>query len=261
MSAADRVDGWAVVTASSGPEVHGVADAVVPWASVTKALFAVAAWVAVEEGTLDLDGPAGPPGSTLRHLLAHASGLAFDTDTVLAVPGARRIYSNTGIEVAAGLLEARAGMPWADYVVEAVCHPLGMTRTVVAGSAATGVAGPLDDLVLLATELLVPTLVAPSTWADATAVAFPGLAGVLPGFGRQETNDWGLGVEVRDHKSPHWTPTGASPRTFGHFGQAGGFVWVDPEAQVACASLSDRAFGPWAAQAWPLVGASALAEA
>ena len=43
-------------------------------ASVTKPLVARAAQIAVEEGVLDLDTPAGPPGSTVRHLLAHASG-------------------------------------------------------------------------------------------------------------------------------------------------------------------------------------------
>jgi len=260
MSAADLVDGWAVVT-PSGVRPHGVTDAVCAWASVTKALFSLAVWVAVEEGTLDLDAPAGPPGSTLRHLLAHASGLAFEGDVVLARAGARRIYSNTGIEVAAGALEVASGMAWSDYVVEAVCRPLGMDGTVVTGSAAAGASGPLDDLVLLAAELLTPTLVAPETWAAATSVAFPGLPGVLPGFGPQDSNDWGLGVEVRGHKSPHWTPAEASPGTFGHFGQAGGFVWVDPVAGVACASLSDRDFGPWAAEAWPVVGSAALAEA
>lgn len=257
MSATDLVGGWVVVT-PSGVEAHGTTDAVVPWASVTKVLFSLAAWVAVEEGSLDPAQPAGPPGSTLRHLLAHASGLAFDGDAVLAAPGRRRIYSNTGIEVAAGVLEAGAGMPWSHYVDEAVCRPLGMRRTVVGGSAAAGAAGPLDDLALLAAELLTPTLIAPATWREATAVAFPGLPGVLPGFGRQADNAWGLGVEVRDHKDPHWTPPEASPATFGHFGQAGGFVWVDPVARLACASLTDRPFGPWATEAWPAIGSLAF---
>ena len=65
-------------------------------------------------------------------------------------------------------------------------------------------------------------------------LAFPGLAGVLPGFGRFEPNDWGLGFELRDDKRPHWTGTGNSPRTFGHFGAAGTFLWVDPDAGLAC---------------------------
>jgi CubicO group peptidase (beta-lactamase class C family) len=120
--------------------------------------------------------------------------------------------------------------------------------------------GSVRDLVLLATELLAPTLIAPVTLARASTVAFGGLSGVLPGFGRQDPCDWGLGFELRDAKRPHWTGTANSPRTFGHFGQAGGFVWVDPEAQVACVSLSDRAFGPWAAEAWPRLSDAVLAD-
>ncbi|MBA2624896.1 MAG: hypothetical protein H0U89_04750, partial [Acidimicrobiia bacterium] len=110
-------------------------------------------------------------------------------------------------------------------------------------------------------ELLVPSLVAPATLAEATTVAFPGLAGVLPGFGRQDPNDWGLGPELRSTKSPHWTGAGNSPATFGHFGRAGGFLWVDPVARVACACLTDLGFGPWATTAWPALGDAVLAEA
>ena len=80
---------------------------------------------------------------------------------------------------------------------------------------------------------------------------FPRLDGVLPGFGRQTPNDWGLGFELRDHKSPHWTGSRNSPRTFGHFGRSGTFLWVDPAAGIALACLTDRPFGDWAAEAWP----------
>jgi CubicO group peptidase (beta-lactamase class C family) len=100
--------------------------------------------------------------------------------------------------------------------------------------------------------------VAPATLAEATAVAFPGLVGVLPGFGRQDPNDWGLGPELRGHKAPHWTGSRNSPRTFGHFGQAGGFLWVDPDAGLACGCLTDRPFGPWAAAAWPVLADEVL---
>ena len=82
-------------------------------------------------------------------------------------------------------------------------------------------------------------------------VQFPGLDGVLPGFGKQTPNDWGLGFELRDAKSPHWTGARNSPRTFGHFGRSGTFLWVDPDAGVALACLTDRNFGDWAKEAWP----------
>jgi CubicO group peptidase (beta-lactamase class C family) len=113
------------------------------------------------------------------------------------------------------------------------------------------VRGPLSDLLVLAAELQVPRLVAASTLGAATTVAFPGLAGVLPGFGRFDPCDWGLGFELRDAKTPHWTGTRNGSATFGHFGQSGAFVWVDPDAGLACAAACDRAFGPWATTAWP----------
>ena len=69
--------------------------------------------------------------------------------------------------------------------------------------------------------LLAPTVIAAPTLAEATTVAFPHLAGVLPGYGHQDHNDWGLGFELRDDKSPHWTGATNSPDTFGHFGRAG----------------------------------------
>ncbi|HLX78835.1 MAG TPA: hypothetical protein VKR27_08110, partial [Acidimicrobiales bacterium] len=61
-------------------------------------------------------------------------------------------------------------------------------------------------------------------------------------------------------KSPHWTGKNNSTATFGHFGQLGSFIWVDPAVSVALVVLSDRAFGPWAAAAWPVVSDAVLAE-
>ncbi len=222
------------------------------WASLTKLCTALAMAVAVEERTVDLDDPAGPPGSTLAHLLAHASGLGPD-GRVLAPPARRRIYSNEGFDVAGRHLAERAAMPYTRYLTEGVLEPLGM-RGVVApeqGAASHALRGTLADLVALAGELLEPTLVSAATLAHATAVAFPGLDGVLPGFGQQRPCDWGLGFEVRDGKSPHYTGSGNDPRTFGHFGRGGGMCWVDPAAGVAVAVLTDRPFGPWAIEAWP----------
>jgi CubicO group peptidase (beta-lactamase class C family) len=76
-----------------------------------------------------------------------------------------------------------------------------------------------------------------------------------------EPNDWGLAFELRDRKSPHWTGTLASPRTFGHFGASGTFLWVDPDAALACALLADREFGNWAKEAWPRFSDAVYAEA
>jgi CubicO group peptidase (beta-lactamase class C family) len=265
--ALDQLDSWPVETAAAGVVAaegvlarHGPADRVLPWASVTKLLSASAVLVGVEEGIVELDEPAGPPGSTVRHLLAHASGLPPDEGPPIATPGERRIYSNAGFEAVAALVAERAEMPFAEYVSAALLEPVGMRATRLEGSPASGASGPLEDLLAFGRELLDPRFVAPETLAEATEVAFPGLAGVLPGYGRQEANDWGLGFELRDGKSPHWTGARNSPRTFGHFGRAGTFLWVDPEAGLACACLTDRPFGDWAIEAWPALADAALAE-
>ncbi len=265
MTALDVVADWPVGTAAvavidgSGVRASVGPDTALPWASVTKLLTALATLVAAGEGTVSLDDPAGPPGATLRHLLAHASGLAPADDTVLNPPGRRRIYSNRGFEVLAEHVATRAGAPFADYARRAVLDPLGMSDTRLVGSPAAGATGPLADLVALGRELLTPTLV-PDLMPEATTTAFPGLVGVLPGFGRQEPNDWGLGFEIRDGKRPHWTGERNSPRTFGHFGQSGSFLWVDPEAGLACACLTNRRFGDWAARCWPELSDRVLAQ-
>jgi CubicO group peptidase (beta-lactamase class C family) len=220
-------------------------------ASVSKLLVGMAALVAVEEGAVELDEPAGPHGATVRHLLAHASGLAFDTDRVLAAPGQRRIYSNVGIERFAAHLAARTGIAFGDYLREAVTAPLEMHDTALRGSPAHAVVSTVDDLLRLGRELLAPRLVAPATLADATRVHFPDLAGVVPGVGSFAPNPWGLTFEVRGDKDPHWTGGRNSPRTFGHFGATGTFLWVDPDAGLACAVLTGQDFGPWALETWP----------
>ena len=267
MDALRAIDGWGSGVAAAGVvraggvlAIHGRVDAELPWASVTKILAGMAFLVALEEGTVDLDEPAGPPGATLRHLLSHASGLPVDGDEPLTEPGRRRIYSNTGIEVAARLLEQRAEMPFADYFAQAVVQALGLAGRL-GGSPAHGYRGPLGDVLALGRELLSPTLVAGETLAEATSVQFPGLVGVLPGLGRMEPNDWGLTFELRDAKSPHWTGLHNSERTFGHFGASGTFLWVDPVAGLACGVLTDRRFGDWAKEAWPAFSDAVLAEA
>jgi CubicO group peptidase (beta-lactamase class C family) len=220
-------------------------------ASVSKLLVGMAALVAVEEGAIEWDEPAGPPGATVRHLLAHASGLAFDADRLLAAPGQRRIYSNVGIERFAEHLAARTGIAFGDYLREAVTAPLDMRDTALRGSPAHAVVSTVDDLLRLGRELLAPRLVAPETLADATRAHFPDLAGVVPGVGSFTPNPWGLTFEVRGDKDPHWTGERNSPRTFGHFGGTGTFLWVDTDAGLACAALTGRDFGPWALERWP----------
>lgn len=254
----DVIADWPVPNAAVGvtsPDqtigVGGDATWVTRIASVAKLLVGVSALVALEEETITLSEPAGPEGSTVEHLLAHASGLAFDSDRMLSVPGRRRIYSNTGIEVFATHLEQKAGMGFEQYLAAGVLEPLGMRSTTLRGSPAHHVWSNVEDLLVLARELLAPTLVTPATLTDATRPHFPDLAGVLPGIGSFDPNPWGLTFEIRAEKSPHWTGERNSRATFGHFGGAGTFLWVDPEVGLAAVALTDREFDKWAMEVWP----------
>jgi CubicO group peptidase (beta-lactamase class C family) len=265
MEALRQVDEWpcahvAVGVAGRLEGTHGDVDRDFAWASVTKLASAVAILVAAEEGLVDLDEDAGPPGSTLRHLLAHASGVAFDRPLRSFPPGHRRVYSNVGIEMAADHVAAAAGMPFAQYFSEALVGPLQLSGTTLPGSPASGAVASVADLARVAHELLSPTgLVSTSTIDDLATVQYPGLRGVLPGWGMRDPNDWGLGFEIRHDKTPHWTGTANSPATYGHFGQSGTFVWVDPEARLALVALTDRDFDEWARTAWPQLSDAVLA--
>ena len=266
VDALEAIDGWGAAHATAavvGPHgviaQHGDAERVFRWASVTKLATALAVLTAVDEGSLDLDQPAGPPGSTVRHLLAHASGLTFDGDAVLARPGTRRIYSNAGFDALGAVLESRDGRPFAVAQSDRVLAPLGMADTELLERPSQGLHGPLGDGVALARELLRPTLIGAALTDEARSVVFPGLKGVLPGLGAFDPLDWGLGFEIRDGKDPHWTGSRNSPATFGHFGGAGTFLWVDPAIDRALVCLTDREFDRWALEAWPPFSDSVVA--
>lgn len=262
------IENWPVGTASAAvvrddgqvAGTFGPVDHRYPLASVTKPLTAYAALVAVEEGAIDLDEEAGPKGSTVRHLLAHTSGLAFDEHRTQYEPGTRRLYSNTGFETLADHLAKVTDIPFPEYLRQAVLEPLGMTATELSGSPAWAGTSSVADMIRFAAELQSPRLLPPESVTRATTLQFPGLDGVLPGYGRQRPNDWGLGFEIRGEKSPHWTGVSSSPRTFGHFGQAGTFLWVDPELRAGCVALTNRAFGEWAIESWPFFTDAVVTE-
>jgi CubicO group peptidase (beta-lactamase class C family) len=270
LAALEALDDWPVTTAAAavvGPRgvlaSHGDVTQSFALASVTKPLVARAAHVAVEEGAVDLDTAAGPPGSTVRHLLAHASGVQMHSAQVLAEPGRRRMYSNYGFTMLAEALEGASDIEFGRYQAEAVFEPLGMTGSRLDGgadAAGFGATSTAADLAAFAGDLLRPTTVSSQLHAEAATVQFPGLDGVLPGFGVQRPNDWGLGFEIKGTKTPHWTGGSNSPRTFGHFGQSGTFLWADPACDLALVVLTDRDFGDWARSAWPALSDAVISE-
>lgn len=261
MEALRRIGDWpvhrvaaAIIDPAGSVQTVGEVDHVFALASMTKPIVAWAILVAVEEGSVALDDAVGQPGCTLRHLLAHAGGYAFDGDAPIAAPGRRRIYSNTGIELAAAHVETATGMSIGDYTAQAVLQPLGMAAARLVRSPAQGMIASVADVITFIGELIQPSLIDLATASDACTAQFGDLAGVVPGFGSFDPCPWGLGVEIRGDKAPHWMGRRTSPATFGHYGGAGTLMWVDPDTHCAAVALTDRRFEDWADDArtlWP----------
>lgn len=250
--------GVAVVD-NDGVHTRGNTSHVQRIASVSKPLAAWATLIAVEEGSVSLEDPVGQQDCTLRHLLAHAGGYPFFGDEPVGKPAVKRIYSNTGFDMIAAHVESRTGMDFGQYMAEAVFSPLGMNSTELKGSCAKDVHSNVTDLVAFTRELRRPSLIARDTYLEAVTPAFPTIDGVLPGLGHMDPCPWGLGVEIRGRKSPHWTSPDNSSATFGHFGGIGTFLWVDPVADVACVMLAEREFDEWGAEYWPAFSTAVLA--
>lgn len=255
------IDSWPVPHAAcavirSGEVVasHGEINRIFRLASISKVITSWTCLIAVEEGSVSLDDAVGPPGSTLRHCLAHAAGYGFDTATPIMGVGKRRIYSNTGIEIAAAHVAERTGMMFSEYMREAIFEPLGMNDTSLKASPAYAILSTIHDMALFMKELMKPALITAVTAQDAITVQYPELGGVIPGLGSYKPNPWGLGIEIRDRKQPHWTGSMNSPQTFGHFGGSGTMMWIDPTIDVGLIALTDRNFDEWSAEAlvaWP----------
>ena len=244
----------AVINHESVVATHGETDRVFRLASISKVIAGWTCLIAVEEGSVSLDDAVGPPGATLRHCLAHASGYGFDTATPIMGVGKRRIYSNTGIETAANHIAERTGMMFSEYMREAIFVPLGMDDSSLKASPAYAVFSTVDDMALFMQELIQPTLISDATAKDAVTIQYPELGGVIPGLGSYKPNPWGLGIEIRDGKQPHWTGSLNSPQTFGHFGGSGTMMWIDPTIDTGLIALTDLNFDKWSAEAlvaWP----------
>src|SRR4051794_40259410 len=192
-------------------------------ASVTKLLSSLAVLAAVEAGHLGLDDEPGdervPAGATVRHLLAHASGVPAELGEVQPVrgtrgrePGQRRGYSNAGVRLLAGGGGRGGGAGLRDWLGASVLAPLGGSSPAlgpdrgVGQDPAAGAVTTLPDLAMLAGCLLErgAPVVAAALFDDAVTVQFPGLAGLVPGVGRYDPCDWGLGFELKDGKRRHW---------------------------------------------------------
>lgn len=235
----------------------GDQDKVYPWMSVTKLVTSRTILGAIENGVLELDQPLpqlpgvrDPRPVSVADLLAHRSGLDQERREFSRAPHSRRVYSNSGYEILGELLSERSGVPFDTWAAEMVFSPLGIKRKM-RGSPAWGMHGSLRELLTFAYEAACPRFLSPklfSAWSRRDEMQLPG---VVPGYGFHRDNAWGLGCEIRAAKDPHWTLPDSSPDTYGHFGQSGSFLWIDPASRLGAVFLGQEPFGPLHKQLWP----------
>lgn len=162
---------WARGFGQADPErgVAATARTIYRVGSVSKLFTDLGVMQLVEHGRVDLDAPVStylpdfapenPYGApiTLRHLMAHRSGLIreppvghyFDASgpslaatvaslndtTLVAEPGSETKYSNAGVAVVGAVLEKVTGTPFAQALESAVLRPIGMQRSGFAPTA------------------------------------------------------------------------------------------------------------------------------
>ncbi|AOZ73138.1 hypothetical protein BK816_07410 [Boudabousia tangfeifanii] len=244
----------AVTDAEKTLALSGEVDTPFPLASVTKPIAAWAVLTQVSAGKVELD-ECVPTDSeyptTLRQLLAHASGIDFESRLFVSPPETRRIYSNCGIEIAADFVAERVGTTAGELLRAEVVRPLGLDTWQFFESVAHGGVLSARDLIKFVREVMSPTLLPTELAKQALTVQYPELAGILPGFGKQDPNTWGLGFEIRDQKEPHWSSPENSPKMAGHFGQSGSFIWIEPERGLGAAFVGAKPFSQEHKAIWP----------
>ncbi len=238
----------------------------VPIASGSKWLSAAVIATLIEDRTLHLDDRAGDYiaafggekyGITLRHLLAHTSGLPAREHPCLNEPhltlaecaqriaemplehppGARFAYTENGYQVAGRMAEVATGKSWAALFRERLAQPLGITRMDY-GWRAT------DDGVL---DVPNPRL---GSGVRASLEDFARFLQMWSGGGRfadqQVLSAQTLALMQEDHTSG--APVAVSPNLFPHQGYGLG-CWRDEVDAQGRATLisSPGAFGftPW----------------
>ena len=218
---------------------------------MSKPVAALATLVAAEEGVVDLDEPAGPPGVDRaaparprlgasvrrRACRSHRRAAAASTRTRASPSSARtsrrgprcRSPSTSGRPSA-----RRSGSASTPRATRApACTRASRTSSRSAASFSR------------------PALVAPETHEEMVAVQFPGLDGVLPDFGRFSPLDWGLGVELKGGEGAALVGlahvAGRRSATSAAAARSSGST---RRAAIACAALTTRRFGDWAKEAW-----------
>ena len=153
-----RMKGYGVASLEFGVPV--TTDTVFEIGSVSKQMTAAGVMLLVQDGKVKLDEriskylpntPDAWKDVTVRHLLTHTSGIksyssldGFELAQRMTIddfikklsphpleftPGEKNIYSNSGFNLLAYIIETQSGKKYIDYMRERIFIPLGMTRT------------------------------------------------------------------------------------------------------------------------------------
>ena len=155
--------------------------------------------------------------------------------------------------------QQRAEMPFAEYVREAVCAPLelALDPTGDPGSGHARVARRRARDRARAPRAATSSRRRHATrWSTSSS---PGSPASCPTTAASIRSTGVSACSSTRGRRRGWERA-TSPRTYGHFGGSGTFLWVDPEARVVCAALTTREFGDWAKEAWPRFADAVLDE-
>jgi CubicO group peptidase (beta-lactamase class C family) len=291
--------GYGHFTWDTASPVPGPDNSLYDLASLTKVVAATpAAMVLVDDGRLDLDRsvqhylPAfrgvEKQRVTVRHLLEHRSGLraflplnelAADAAEAKALvlaeplrfaPGTRMEYSDLNAMVLGWVIEAVAGMPLDEFVLQQVYDPAGMSdtrfrppRSARARIVPVGlwrghaIAGEVHDQNAARLGDVSGHAGLYSTGADLARYAQIFLdegrlpdgtevfsAGVVRHFTRRGAAHRALGWEMRNPDDNASTGGLLSADAFGHGGYTGTSIWIDPQRDLFVIVLTNRVFAP-----------------
>lgn len=197
----------------------------------------------------------------------------------LIPPGKQVIYSNVGPGLVALCVERCSGLPFADALRALVLAPLGIgawlgDEPVIAPAVIGGQRGrhlgtelegfntrfwrslamPWAGLItsahgaLALVHAFAPAddgFLPPALRADAVSNQNGDLGGGFT-FWREWTHcAWGLGVELRGDKQPHYAGA-CSPGAWGHLGGSGALAWHDPQQEITWFAAAPKVCFPWA---------------
>jgi CubicO group peptidase (beta-lactamase class C family) len=226
---------------------------------------------------------------------------AADLDAPLVdAPGTFRRYSNAGYALAARTVEQVAEMPFREYLGRGLLGPLGMDASLgldpadavrtaevrepgigdggaqlfnsaafrgaalaeSGGYATARGYGRFLTFLLARGRAGASGPLAPETIDELLETQFGELPGEVAGVASWPACGWGLGLDVRGTREPHWTGDALTPTANTHFGSSGTLTFIDRERGIGLVALANRGtYSGWWSRAggWADLSAAVVA--